>query len=214
MGRAYGGGPIARLVRAAPHSTLERPAEAAELLAVAHRCPVPEEDEPRLQLAETLSQAAVLRRVRREVVLGQPQPARAGEWVVAVEDIADDERPVALAPQGDVPARVAGDVEHREPCDLVALPQAPRHGVRRAGERPPEDLVDKGVGLTLQDEMRVLDGVRVALPGPQRDPEALAHRLAGALVVGVGVGHDVRGERAAAEVAHDLTPAEASASVH
>ena len=103
------------------------------------------------------------------------------------------------------PREWPGRLEHGEAGDLVALAAA---RARPGGAGPVQKRACKRVdpaaapcGLLIAPGR--LHRRHVVLPAPQRDPQLLADRVAGALVVGVGVGQRVRGDRPAGDLAHD-----------
>ncbi len=100
----------------------------------------------------------------------------------------------------------------REAGDLVALAQAAGDRVRRSGEGSLREPVQRVGGLARGDAS-VLERRGVTVPGPQGDAEVLADRVAGPLVIRVGVGHDVGGERPAVELTNDAPPGVAGGRV-
>ena len=106
--------------------------EVDELLRVAQRRPVAEQDELRLERAEPLRRAAVLGRVGGEVRASAG--AARGSTVstsMLLRTSPSDEDAVGLAPEGDVAGGVAGDVEDLE----AGRPRRPRAACGRPGGR-------------------------------------------------------------------------------
>src|SRR3984957_638626 len=99
--------------------------------------------------------------------------------------------------------RVAGDLEHREAGDLVALAQRARDRMRWTG---PEALL-KGVQparrLAVGDRSGSLHRVHVLASAPKRDLQPFADRVTRALVVGMRMRQRVRAELAPFQLVHD-----------
>ena len=68
----------------------------------------------------------------------------------------------------------------------------PVDGMSGAHEEPDVEAGDRMVRLALADQIGVLGGIGVALRNPEGEVELGADLMAGALVVGVGVGEGVR----------------------
>ncbi len=127
-----------------------------------------------------------------------------------VEDVAEDEDAVGLAPEGDVPRRVPGDVDDLEGGDLVSLAKGavdpvggPGHvssrrscAMKWSGWRSPMSLGFSAARMSFS-------------PTQKGTPKLLADGVRSALMVGVGVGQGVRGERASLELLDDLPRCEA-----
>ena len=108
---------------------------------------------------------------------------------------------------------MAGDLEHPEAADVIALvqgavdvPAGPREDAR-------EELVHRVVGLALADHLRVLRQRDVGLAHPVGDAELLADRIARALMVDVRVHQRVGGDRPAAKLTQDSPAVVAGARV-
>src|SRR5919204_6332454 len=83
--------------------------------------------------------------------------------------------------------------------------------MRRARPEALENAVDR---MLLLAEVSRLHRVDIRLAAPQREPESLADRVAGALVVGVAVGERVRGDPPSGDLAHDPAPRVTRGRVH
>jgi hypothetical protein len=174
---------------------------------------VAEQGEPGLERGEPARRAAVFSRVGAEIPLRLVQAGDAGEDVDVVEDVAEDEDAVGLAPEGDVARGMARDVEDPEARDLVSLVEPAVDRVAGAGEDLDEELGDEMVGLALADQLGVLGGVGVGLADLVGDAEALADGVTRALVVRVRVGEGVGVDRAALDLAQDAAAGVAAGRV-
>src|SRR5436305_1667441 len=187
--------------------------EVHELLGVADRCAVAEADKRGLERCESPRRLAVAHRIGREEVGRLMEPRHAGDHVHAVEHVAEDQRPVGLAPKGDMSGGVPGHVENPEPGHLVALVEGAVDRVPGASEEPGAHPRRRMVGLP-GDHVAVLRRRHVGLAHPVRDAELRTHLPARALVVRVRVRQGVGGDLAALDLPENPPAGVARGRVH
>ncbi len=106
------------------------------------------------------------------------QAGNTGDEVHVAEDVPHDQHAIGLAPEGDVSDGVPRGLQHREPRDLIALPQRACDGVGGSGPHALLQPIQPAGGLGVFDPPRGLHSGHVPLAAPQWDPEALADRVA------------------------------------
>ena len=96
-----------------------------------------------------------------------------------------------------------GRLEHPESSHLVSFFQPPGHGVGRARPVRADGRGEPVAGHPGHDQSLGFHGLGIGLAAPERQPERLADRMGGSLVIGVGMGQRVRDQRPAANLAED-----------
>src|SRR3954453_22098498 len=95
--------------------------ELLELRRIAERGAVAEADELRLEGGQPASRLAIARRIWGESRFRLVQARDPRVLVHVGQHVAEDQDLVGLTPEGDMPGRVPGDLEHLEPGDLISL---------------------------------------------------------------------------------------------
>jgi len=193
--------------------------ERGQPVGVAQRRAVAEAGQRWAQLGQASRRLPVAGRVVAEWGGWLVQSGNPGGQAHVGEHVADDQDPVALAPQGDVPGRVAGRLQDREPRHLVPFAQRAGDRVsltqRQARGQPCDHALARAPGGTCAHAAR-LHGGHLGLAAPQRNGQNLADGVTGALVIGVGVRERVCKDGAPAQLAQDppLGPARTGVDQH
>jgi hypothetical protein len=96
---------------------------------------VPEADNRGFEGGEAASGREVLMWIRCERVGWQLQACAPGRDAKPIDDIAEEEDSILLAPEGQVSGSVAGNLEHREAGHMVALLERVAHRMARARDQ-------------------------------------------------------------------------------
>lgn len=140
------------------------------------------------QLPQSLRRAPVLLGVWGEERRWLSKARSGGQQVHVDQDIAQNEDAVARSIKGEVARTVAGDFEHLEARDSVALAEHAIHRARRTGPEPPLKSGDpvRRIGVLLDDPAR-LHGRDVRRAAPERHIQRITDGMTCALVIGVSV---------------------------
>ena len=108
--------------------------EAAELISVHQRSPVPETDDPRGQRSQSARGIEVGSTVGRGELkrLGQAPSKRHG--IPVKQDVSEDQYPVVFSPECQVTWSVPGCLDHFHSADFIALGERTGNVVTRPGE--------------------------------------------------------------------------------
>jgi hypothetical protein len=172
---------------------------------------VTEARERRLERSESARGFPVSGRVRSEDALWLAQASASRSDVDVVQDVAENENPVGLAPEGNVTGRVPGHVEYPKPCDVVPFLEPASDRMRWAGPGPLDQPVYEMTGLL---EVTAFHRSGVVAPTPEGDPKLLADLLARALVIGMRMGEGVRPDRVTPQLTEDAPARMTRCGVH
>src|SRR5208337_2388253 len=97
---------------------------------VTQRRAVTKAGQPGLQLGQACGRSPIHGGVEREDSLRFAQFWQASPDMHVGQDVAQDEHPVLLAPEREMPGRMTRCFEHPETSDVITLAELARHGVR------------------------------------------------------------------------------------